>query len=226
MNVSLSKRFEAPIVRPATRAPIAAARVLVTGFGPFPGIADNPSAAVAAALGRRRRRGPAIVAAVLSTEWRGLAALDDLLRTAAPDAVLHIGVAPRASRPRLELRAYNRAAALPDAVGARPPGRLVDAAGPAIRRVAAMPAGLARRGLARSLDPGAYLCNATLYRSLALSPARRPVAFLHIPPVAMRRGARLADLVALAEAVATGLVGGRQRRRLTACQSKSAPRAV
>ena len=200
--------------------------ILVTGFGPFPGVADNPSAALAAALAACRRHRPALVAIVLATEWQALAALEGLMRDTAPLAVLHIGVAPRAALPRLETRAYNHAARLPDAADARPQERRLDAAGPTIRRAAAVPLSAATNGdLRRSLDPGAYLCNATLYRSLALSPPWRPLAFLHIPPVALRRGARLGDLRLLAEAIVAGLLRSRHPPRPRA-QSKSAPRAT
>ena len=103
-------------------------RLLVTGFGPFPGIAHNPSAEIArrvAASPRWRMHEVGAQTLILPTTY---AALDEVLAPAlgheAPDALLMIGVAGRSTRVRIETRALNRASILaPDASGLRP-GRL------------------------------------------------------------------------------------------------------
>lgn len=202
-------------------------RLLVTGFGPFPGIARNPSAEIArrvAAAPRWRRLGIAARCLILPTTYAALAeVLEPALAGEAPDAVLMIGVAGRARQVRIERRALNRASLpLPDAAGRRP-GGLTLSKGPAARHLRFSPerlrAALHRRGIACgvSQNAGRYLCNAAYFQALA-SPV--PVLFVHIPkpPPASRRrdGAPpgrlpwsegLAD--ALADAAALTLRGGR-----------------
>ena len=206
-------------------------RLLVTGFGPFPGIARNPSAEIArrvAASPRLKALGITAEVLVLPTTY---AALDEVLGPAltrrSPDAVLMIGVAGRAKRVRVESRALNRANILaPDAHGRRPP--LAFGNGPAVRlarsdvsRVVEL---LRRRGVAcaPSRDAGRYLCNAAYYRALA---APMPVLFIHIPKArrAERRRAREVprlrpwqeQLAAALENVALALVASGRRARLT-----------
>jgi pyroglutamyl-peptidase len=177
-----------------------APRLLVTGFGPFPGVALNPSGFVAARVGAsarlRRAPGGPPRAVVLRTAY---AALDDALApllAEGPLAVLMIGVAGRARRVRVEVRAANRASRLmPDAGGAPARRLTLDPHGPAGRHAGTAArkaeAILRRAGLPVrvSRDAGRYLCNAAYYRALALP---CPVLFLHIPkppPVRPRRGA-------------------------------------
>ncbi|MDB5591431.1 MAG: peptidase pyroglutamyl peptidase, partial [Enterovirga sp.] len=97
-------------------------RLLVTGFGPFPTMPRNPSAALAAAVAGAaawRRRGVAAECRILATTYAALGTeLDPALATG-PDAVLMIGVAGRSRRIRVERRATPRRSRLfPDASGA------------------------------------------------------------------------------------------------------------
>jgi pyroglutamyl-peptidase len=166
---------------------MAAQKLLVTGFGPFPGVRRNPSADVArlvAADGRWGRLGVQTQALVLPTTY---AALNGQLAPALLrgfDAVLMIGVAGRSRRLRVERRAVNRASILfPDASGCRSEslgfGEAVD-----VRRTRASApqalAALRSAGLPSRLsqDAGRYLCNAAYLRALA-EPV--PVLFVHIP---------------------------------------------
>jgi pyroglutamyl-peptidase len=171
-------------------------RLLVTGFGPFPGVADNPSAAIArrvAGSPRWRRLGIETHALVLPTVY---SAVEGILAPALKggyDAILMIGVAGRARRIRVERRAANRASLLtPDASGRRGT-RLTLTQGPAHRasRVATAPvlARLRRAGLdaQASQDAGRYLCNAC-YFSVLNEPV--PVLFLHIPKAPRRKSRR------------------------------------
>jgi pyroglutamyl-peptidase len=170
-------------------------RLLVTGFGPFPGMARNPSAEIArriAAAPRWRRLGVAAEALILPTTYAALADVLEPALAKAPDAVLMIGVAGRSRAVRIERQARNRASLLlPDAAGRRPQ-RLALADGPAARRLGTSPARLRallrRHGIACrvSHDAGRYICNAAYYRALA-GPV--PVLFVHIPkpPRAGRR---------------------------------------
>jgi len=175
----------------------AAGPVLVTGFGPFPRMPRNPSGALArrlAALPRLRRAlGRAPVGLVLPTAYDALPRRLAPALAEGPAAVLMFGVAARALRLRVEVRARNRASRLfPDASG-RVSGRLtLDPAGPAERRSRAAAAAVAllrRRGVpvAVSRDAGRYLCNAGYYRALA-EPC--PVLFVHVPPPRTKRPVR------------------------------------
>ncbi|WP_407523938.1 peptidase C15 [Methylobacterium oryzisoli] len=162
--------------------------LLVTAFGPFPGMPVNPSEAVA----RRLVRSPRLVLAaggppklrILPTTYAAISTHLDPALAEAPAAVLMIGVAGRSRRVRVEMRAVNRASRLfPDAGGRlaarltlEPDGPYRRPAGPGAAKALAL---LARRIPVRpSRDAGRYLCNAAYYRALA-GPV--PVLFLHIP---------------------------------------------
>jgi pyroglutamyl-peptidase len=169
-------------------------RVIITGFGPFPGAPFNPSAALARALARRRR--PAFAdldraAHVFATTY---AAVDrDLPKLFArkPDLVLMFGLAGRRRHVCIETRARNAASLLfPDAGGYRPRNGVIARGGPAARsgnaafaalagatRTAEAPARLSR-------DAGRYLCNYLYWRALERAGNGRPlVQFVHIPPI-------------------------------------------
>jgi pyroglutamyl-peptidase len=171
----------------------AATRVLITGFGPYPGVPVNASMVLSAELAARVPRlfpGVDLTTEVIATEW--LAApqrLDRLLAESRPDVALHFGVSPRARGFELELRARNACSAVPDASGALPPDDKCDAHGaehlPVSVPVRHIAQRLRRIGIPAFLsrDAGAYLCNAALYHSLHLARAapRRRVGFIHIP---------------------------------------------
>ncbi|MCJ2114885.1 peptidase C15 [Methylobacterium sp. E-025] len=171
--------------------------LLITGFGPFPGMPRNPSAALARRLERSSRLrsalGRALRVRVLDTTYDAIGTQLVPTLAQAPAAVLMLGVASRAKRIRVEARACNRASRFyPDASG-RPSAHLtLDPDGPPARRAFVAPQALAimrRHGLAagRSRDAGRYLCNASYFRALA-EPC--PVLFVHIPPAAAVRRPR------------------------------------
>jgi pyroglutamyl-peptidase len=206
-------------------------RVVLIGFGPFPGAPFNPSAALVKALARRRQ--PALTgihrtAHVFATAY---AAVDrDLAKlfAAKPDIVLIFGLAGRRRQLCIETRARNVISLLlPDAHGHRPRRGVIAPGAPASRsgnapfarllaaaRATAVPARLSR-------DAGTYLCNYSYWRALQRTTGGRPlVQFVHIPPI--RRGGRprrrarhgsptLAGLVVAAEAILVALVGASRR---------------
>jgi pyroglutamyl-peptidase len=204
-------------------------RLLVTGFGPFPGIPRNPSAEAARRLAcslRWRRLGVEVERAELSTTYAALdSELQPALREHAPDALLMIGVAGRAREVRIEARARNRAGILrPDAEKVTP-RRLTFAGGPAERRTRTVPehhvTALRRRGfrVRASIDAGDYLCNASYFAALEET---IPVLFVHIPkpgralPLragAKRRASWQARLAAALEEVALDMVRQARTRR-------------
>ena len=80
-------------------------RVLITGFGPFPGAPFNPSAALAKALARRRRPALADIERIVHMFATTYASVDrDLPKLFAqkPDVVLMFGVAGRRRQLRIE----------------------------------------------------------------------------------------------------------------------------
>jgi pyroglutamyl-peptidase len=171
-------------------------RLLVTGFGPFPGVAVNPSAEIArrvAASPRWRRLGVEARALVLPTAYSSIEQVLAPALREGHDAVLMIGVASRARRIRIERRAANRASILaPDASGKRGAG-LTFGTGEAFRLAAPSVRPLLhwlrrhRLACAVSQDAGRYLCNASYYAALAES---APVLFLHIPKPPRKRPLR------------------------------------
>ncbi|WP_336487322.1 peptidase C15 [Methylobacterium nigriterrae] len=163
--------------------------LLITGFGPFPGMPENPSARLARRLAALPRLGLALGRPprrlVLRTAYAAIPGALAPALAEAPGAVLMFGVAGRARRMRVETRGTNRASRLfPDASGTISARLAVDPNGPPERRSPAAALALAalrRYGIpaARSRDAGRYLCNASYYRALA-EPC--PVLFVHIPP--------------------------------------------
>ena len=175
--------------------------ILVTGFGPFPGAPFNPTGLLAQRATRARRPALADVKIITHIFPTSYAAVDrelpSLIAKHKPDALLMFGLAPRASTLRVETRARNTLALLPDAGGAslgrwtiaigkpasiklRTPGRALLAALRGLRPRATL-----------SRDAGRYLCNYLCWRaSEKASTSTRPrfTAFIHVPPV--RRGPR------------------------------------
>lgn len=174
-------------------APAKRTRILVCAFGPFPGVAVNPSERLARAVLRARR--PALADAelclsILPTAWASLAHLDATLERVRPDAVLLMGVATRRRAVDLEGWAVNAARAAPDVDRRRPAAtRLVPGAPPALASTAALgPLAAAMRQhrvpVRRSRDAGRYLCNAAYFHTLYHAQARAramPVVFVHLP---------------------------------------------
>lgn len=194
--------------------------VLLTGFGPFPGVPANGSAElVRVAVRSARRRLPAFhfVAAVLPTEWRRapdlIATLQDRFR---PCLALHLGVASGELGIRLEAGAKNVCRPSPDAAGLLPISTSLCIDGPAERRAtidnAAIAALLQARGTrcTISADAGGYLCNSVLYQSLASAEARGfgAVGFVHIPADLGSAGAITMDEATSAVLVVLGAALG------------------
>ena len=173
-------------------------RLLVTGFGAFPGMPRNPSEIVVRALQRHRaifaRRSIALTTQVLPVLYDLAAAFAP---APAPDVIVHIGVAGRRRQISIETRAhYRRSPRHPDASGRAPavtrsgqaPHHTVDAHWNA--RAFAM--SLHRAGVPTKLsrDAGSYVCNAILYRSLDSRLA--PALFIHIPTARVLKPDRVA----------------------------------
>lgn len=168
--------------------------VLLTGFGPFPGVPANATSIIVPKLAEAARLaypGIAFETRTLPTEWRaGLDHLGNLYRELGPAAAIHFGVSSRARGFEIEARGYNRCALIADAGGIFPSTSALREGGPDFLP-STMPATeivmrLRRRGLPAfvSRDAGTYLCNAALYTALDL--ARRGardhrIGFVHLP---------------------------------------------
>ena len=177
-------------------------RVLITGFGPFPGVPVNATMRLLAELAQVAPRFfPEVrfAFAVLPTEWAAAPRrLQLLLGEVAPDLALHFGVSARARGFEIEQRARNACTATPDASGALPAATAVLNVEPEFLPTS-LPLGrivmrLRRMGVAAfvSRDAGAYLCNAVLYHSLVCAKdaagSGRRVGFVHIPAALARPG--------------------------------------
>lgn len=165
--------------------------LLVTGFGPFPGMPANPSQRLARRLGRMRRPALAdvpICVRILPTTWEAVAHVPALIADLAPSAILMLGVAGRRKAVCIESRAVNAVADAPDACRRHPKGRAVKPGAPAVLRATA---GVQRlrarlRGVpaAVSRDAGRYLCNALYFEvldALASGKTSVPAVFIHVP---------------------------------------------
>lgn len=174
--------------------------VLITGFGPFPGVPDNISARVARQVGaavRRRFLSSNIITAELPTEWDVAPEhANDLICDHQPALALHFGVSNLAHGFVVETIARNEAGRV-DAAGIMPLAAELEPFGPD-QLPTQLPAGrivsrLQRLGLPARLsrDAGTYLCNAVFYRSVL---TQRELGyggrsgFIHLP-VAIGEGA-------------------------------------
>ena len=172
-------------------------RILVTGFGPFPGAPYNPTQPLVARLLRLRR--PAFT----DVEFSGhifpvtYKAVDRELPLALeehrPHALLMFGLASRTAHVRIETRARNAVTMLwPDAAqtrsrkGSIAGGAAAKMFGPHTAKLlrAAVGTGLDARA---SRDAGSYLCNYLSWRAIEAVDADsgpRLAAFVHIPLLA------------------------------------------
>jgi pyroglutamyl-peptidase len=207
-------------------------RVVIAGFGPFPGAPSNPSGHLAIALARRRRpalAGIEITSHIFATAY---AAVDrDLSELLArkPDVLLIFGLAGRRRHVCIETRARNaRTVLFPDASGWRPERAVIEPAQRALTGNAPFPRllnALRRNALPARLsrDAGAYLCNYAYWCALQHVQAGRPlVQFVHIPWVsamprrasAIRRALPLPRLVTGCEDLLLALIAASRKSNL------------
>ena len=172
-------------------------RILITGFGPFPGAPFNPTQALVARLLRLRR--PALDDVELSghifpvTYQAVDRELPQLVAKYRPQAVLMFGLAGRTAHVRIETRARNAVTTRwPDADRTRArKGSITGGAdavmfGPHTMKLlrAADSTGIDARA---SRDAGSYLCNYLSWRAIEATggdAGPRLTAFVHIPLIA------------------------------------------
>jgi pyroglutamyl-peptidase len=171
-------------------------RILVTGFGPFPGAPVNPTGQLVRALARKPWPGVTLKAHVFPTRYRSVdRALPRLLKEFKPHALIMFGLATRSRAIRVETLARNRISHHPDAGGFTRGPCAIDPAscrGLAVRApAAALLRALQRTGLPARLsrNAGDYLCNYVLWHATCAAADRsgpKLAAFIHVPPLSAR----------------------------------------
>jgi pyroglutamyl-peptidase len=209
-------------------------RILVTGFGPFPGAPFNPTMPLVDRLTELRRPaldGVTLTGHIFHVTYQTVdRELPELIAKLRPQALLMFGLASRTGYLRIETRARNAVSThLPDADGNRAQASSI------VHAADAMPFGSHTASLLRaaratgidarlSRDAGAYLCNYLSWRAIeATRQVGGPVlaSFIHVPLVvrdrAVREGASgitLEQLVDAGEAMLMEMVKlVRQRER-------------
>ena len=175
--------------------------VLLTAFGPFPGVPINATMRLVPELAERAALAfPDVrfAAETLATEWLGAPRrMAAVITEVKPDLILHFGVSSRARGFEIEQRARNACRSMPDAAGFLPrAARLNDGGADVLRTSLPVPhlvLALKRRGIPAyaSRDAGAYLCNAVLYHSLQIAADMLRdcrVGFVHVPASLARPG--------------------------------------
>jgi len=199
-------------------------RVLVTGFGAFPGAPFNPTMPLVDRLMQLRR--PAfddveLLSHIFHVTYATVdRELPQLLAKHRPQALLMFGLATRTAHLRVETRARNAITTIwPDADGTRVRRGSIAATEDAMM-FGAHTAKLLRAALATGIDArasrdaGSYLCNYLSWRAIDATrqgDGPRLAAFVHIPLLARDGAIRpgrigLEDLVDAGEAMLAELV--------------------
>jgi pyroglutamyl-peptidase len=163
-------------------------RILISGFGPFPGAPSNPTMAIVRHLMRSRHprfKGVELLMRELPTDWDILNGFKQTIKNCKPDAVLMFGLSGRRLTVSPETRAINRALLLrSDADGRKPKQPQLKKGASAFMRssidAVRMTAAMVQSGIhARvSHNAGEYLCNALLWTALETGV---PAIFVHVP---------------------------------------------
>ncbi|MSP59809.1 MAG: hypothetical protein EXR72_05610 [Myxococcales bacterium] len=190
-------------------------RVLVTGYGSFMGIEDNPSAAMAEQLAKVKIPGAIVMTKVLPVTWDQVDAfVDGELASFKADIVIGMGFS--AGHHEIKEFAVNHKSGA-DASGAEGGGKKIAEDGPDFLRTT-LPVdkiladqkklgGGGLEGVNHTEPDDDYLCNYIEYRELkALQNTGAEVGFLHISDVER-------DLPAIIQLVTTAVADVKDRRR-------------
>ena len=168
--------------------------VLLTGFGPFPGCAENPSAQYAEKLAKHALTiwpDIRIISHIFPTEWAAVISHhNELCHKYKPALMLHFGVSSSTRSLQIERYARNFASSGPDNAGSPGCSGPIRTGEP-IRRQTNLPcyailATLRKAGIKAqiSTNAGSYLCNFLFYNSLAHAQSTgsdQLTGFIHIP---------------------------------------------
>lgn len=165
-------------------------KLLLTGFGPFPGVAVNPTMPIVSELDGQKIGGYEIVGRILPvvfSEVKG--ALEQAIEDVQPHMIVSLGVAAGRFEITPERIAVNIASSSkPDNEGHIAKEEPIDVNGPhsymtrlpienivEALKAANYPASI-------SNSAGTYVCNTVMYESLRYAEAQQiPVGFIHIP---------------------------------------------
>jgi pyroglutamyl-peptidase len=196
-------------------------RILVTGFGPFPGAPFNPTMPLVDRLAELRRPaldGVALTGHIFHVTFQTVdRELPELIAKLRPQALLMFGLASRTSYLRIETRARNAVTThLPDADGNRAQNSSI-VHGADARLFGPHSTLLLRAGRATGIDArpsrdaGTYLCNYLSWR--AIEATQKPdgpalAQFVHVPLLANDKasGITLEQLVDASEAILMEMV--------------------
>jgi pyroglutamyl-peptidase len=180
--------------------------IVLTGFGPFPGVPVNATQTLVPHLAKASRTlfpTHEIVVDILPTHWvEAPARLEKLVSSGNVVLVLHFGVANDANGFQLELVGRNLRTLLQDAAGQLPPSGRVVEDGPDLLATNLPAAQIAARLMGLDLpcttsdNAGTYLCNALLYHSLSAArnaPVPHLAGFVHVPANLIGHGPKCED---------------------------------
>jgi len=167
-------------------------RILISGYGPFEGVIDNPSARIAKWFGDHGLDGHEITPLVLAVSYaRATAAIRNVLSPSRFDAVLVMGVAPLESVMRIESIGRNRDSSnRPDCDGEESKGGPIFPGAPEEIQTSVNVNGLLDRlrlaGIPGRIseDAGGYLCNRgyfTALQAIREAGASTSCLFIHVP---------------------------------------------
>lgn len=191
--------------------------LLLTGFEPFGGSAENPSATLVGLLGRDGHSAAELACAVLpvvggTDPGSAQAILAELVRRHRPDAVVCFGEAHLRGEVSVERVAVNlRDYRIPDNAGAQVRDLPVEAGAPDARfatlPVRAIVEALRADGIPAgdSLTAGAFLCNEVMFRALELGVSASGgtamlAGFVHLPQLESQHRVRPCAARPIAEA--------------------------
>lgn len=174
--------------------------ILITGFTPFPGAPENPTAELVKWVQDGKIKAPdgvRLEARLLPTEFeKSFAELKEHLGDIKPDALIEFGLSAKATGFALECIARNQmASALPDNSGFRPDDKMIETDAPLV-----LPTGLPVEDIYEDLtakglpveysqSAGGYVCNHLFYKTLRLTHSERPrqAGFIHLPYLVEQR---------------------------------------
>lgn len=174
-------------------------KILITGFTPFPGAPENPTADLVRWIEEGRVKAPAIVhleARLLPTKFEeSFAVLKEHLADLKPDVLLEFGLSAKATGFTLECIARNEIGESPDNTGRKPNEGPIEQGAPQV-----LPSGLpledfyeclgkADTPRSYSQSAGTYVCNHLFYKTMQLPRTERPTlsGFIHIPYLTEQR---------------------------------------
>lgn len=172
-------------------------KVLVTGFGPFPGTPHNPTDALCRSVTGLRVGALELRGVVLPVSYRRGpdAAIADALALG-PELALVLGLGVAGARTGVWVeRTARRVDAGPIDVDGRSDAALFGP--PEVRATLDVDRLAEALGAGVSDDAGQYVCNAWLYRVSQAVDA--PVGFVHVPPAGLPLATLLAGIAALTQ---------------------------